>query len=189
MGWAVWQSGSPHCPETFGLLSPATRERSSFSPRHWNLEILDHMCRLQPSREDRPWLFCEDLICPVATGGCTIRRPAPCQVPLAEAWSIKSPGHIRENTQKEGCCMRRAERVGRRGVGVEWTELESRSRARSSCSSSCSPSSPGFTHAAPSSSKRVHPPRRGTNRGLGKRITADHSTSLWGNAPRRNSPR
>lgn len=40
------------------------------------------------------------------------------------------------------------------------------------------PQLPGFTHAAPSSSKRVHPPRRGTNRGLGKRITADHSTSV-----------
>lgn len=43
------------------------------------------------------------------------------------------------------------------------------------CSSSSAPA-PGFTHAAPFSSKRVHP--KGTNRGLGKRITADHSTSV-----------
>lgn len=55
--------------------------------------------------------------------------------------------------------MRRAERVGRRGVGVEWTGLEPRSRAEVQLQLQLQ--LPGFTHAAPSSSKRVHPPRRG----------------------------
>ena len=50
-----------------------------------------------------------------------------------------------------------------------------KSPSRMKCSSSSAPA-PGFTHTAPFSSKRVHP--KGTNRGLGKRITADHSTSV-----------
>lgn len=76
--------------------------------------------------------------------------------------------------------MRRTERLGGLWVGYEWAKLQS--KAESEVSSSSSTQSqlpgpcPGFTHAAPFSSKRVHP--RGTNRGLGKRITADHSTSV-----------
>lgn len=68
----------------------------------------------------------------------------------------------------------RASRAARGGRGVEWTELQSRASSSSSSDPS-SPASPTQLHPAPSGSIRL---KGGTNRGLGKRITADHSTSV-----------
>lgn len=140
--------------------------------------------------------------CPVATGGCTVGRPAPCRVPWGRGTSSKSPGHVCENgpavliskcsVSGEGDvfgCTCQSEQ-GDWGWGWGWrggrTGLRSRASPQLTAPSSQLPA-PSFTHTPRPGSRRVHPHRWGANRGLGKRITADRSTSV-GNRPTEKLP-
>lgn len=138
--------------------------------------------------------------CPVATGGCTVGRPAPCRVPWGRGTSSKSPGHVCENgpavliskcpVSGEGDvfgCTCQSEQ-GDWGWGWGWRGGRTglRSRAPSSqppAHSSRLPASPTHLDPAPGGSIRIAGART-VGSGSGSLLIARR---LWGTAPRRNS--
>lgn len=142
-----------------------------------------------------------DVNCPVATCGCTAvhtRQSCPLLCLRAEALlagGIPTSPFPASDKREEICHA--THRATRRTVGwvcageVEEVKAEGEVQlqlqlpAPSSRVSSSAPC-PGFTHAAPVSSKRVHPSGRTVGSGSGSLLI---TRRLWGNAPRRNSPK